>query len=478
MPSVTVTYADNTTEEFIEVIGQGAQGIILASQDGRSAVKLYPPSATHDEAQRHAGIILRLINDVNPTKDDPYWQDYFTWPEKLVVSPLIGYRMRLAANMKTMAHYIFPKSFSSMPPKEQGWFLGRIAVAIKIAHAFQRMSALGICYPDFTFNDVMLDAYEGRMTLIDCDSITVPGAVPPEVMGNPRFQAPELWGQLKSQQQIIPTITSSRHSLAALLYYLLVGYHPLMGDKIHFPDDPEKDDLATFGPGALYIEHPTDHSNRNSYQRFFASMLGEELEELFREAFVAGLHHPNARPQPQRWLPALVHAFDRIVPCETPAPQCWWHSFVALPQNNFTCPCCNQRLREPRTLPFMYILPHARTRDPEDYDETIDDNKHHIVGWPGRSLYEWHTIIGKPAWHTDPQHQVSRTPQATFMYRSSSGEWLLRNEGLSEMAVRTGLVSWTPVASGTAIPLTNGTFIRFGPAPTHYRAKVVLHHLA
>ena len=180
MPSVTVTYADNTTEEFIEVIGQGAQGIILASQDGRSAVKLYPPSATHDEAQRRAGIILRLINDVNPTKDDPYWQDYFTWPEKLVVSPLIGYRMRLAANMKTMAHYIFRKSFSSMPPKEKGWFLGRIAVAIKIAHAFQRMSALGICYPDFTFNDVMLDAYEGRMTLIDCDSMTVPGAIPPK----------------------------------------------------------------------------------------------------------------------------------------------------------------------------------------------------------------------------------------------------------------------------------------------------------
>ena len=27
------------------------------------------------------------------------------------------------------------------------------------------------------------------------------------------------------------------------------------------------------------------------------------MEEVFREAFVAGLHHPNSRPQPQRWLP-------------------------------------------------------------------------------------------------------------------------------------------------------------------------------
>ncbi len=119
-PSVTVTYADNTTEEFVDVIGQGAQGIILASRDGRSAVKLYPPSTSLADAQRRAEIILRLINELNPTRDDPYWQDYFTWPEKLVVSPLIGYRMRLAANMKTMANYVSQKHSTAWPPKTRG----------------------------------------------------------------------------------------------------------------------------------------------------------------------------------------------------------------------------------------------------------------------------------------------------------------------------------------------------------------------
>ncbi len=219
------------------------------------------------------------------------------------------------------------------------------------------------------------------------------------------------------------------------------------------------------------------------HQRIFASMLGTELDELFREVFVAGLHHPTARPQPQQWLPALVRAFDRIVPCETPAPQCWWHSFVALPQNNFTCPCCNQRLREPRTLPFVYLLPHNKTKDPEAYDEAIGRDKHHIVGWPERSLFEWHTIIGKPAWHTDPQHPVSRTPQATFLHNSGSDEWQLRNDALPEMAVRSG-GSWTPVARGASTPLTHGTVLRFGPGPVvgsgpvYYRARVVLHHLA
>lgn len=473
MASTTVTYADNTTEELGSIITQGARGSIYASLDGRSAVKLYSTS-TQAEAQRLAQTIQRLINDVNPTKDDPYWQEYFAWPEKLIVTPAVGYRMRLVRDMKPMGNFIFPRTFNSMPPNERGWFLGRIAVAIKLANAARCMAARGICYPDFCSNTVMMDAYDGRMTLTDCDNITVPGVIPAEVLGTPNFMAPELW----SQQQKIPTITSDRHSLAVLFYYLLVGYHPLIGDKVHFPDDPYKDDQARFGLGALYIEHPTDHSNRNPDQRFFASMLGAELDEIFREAFVTGLHHPNARPQPQQWLRALVCAFDRIVPCETSAPECWWHSFVVLPQNNFACPCCNQRLREPRTLPFMYLLPHTRTRDSEDYDEAVDNNKHHIVGWPGRSLFEWHTIIGKPAWHTDPQHPVSRTPHATFMYRSSSGEWYLRNDGLLAMAVRSGVASWTPVAPGTATPLTNGTVIRFGPGPTHYGAKVILHHLS
>lgn len=470
--SITVTYDDQTTEEFVSVIGEGAQGVILGSRDGRSAVKLYH-SDTRDPVDR-ARVILRLINDLNPTRDDPYWKDYFTWPEKLVVSPAVGYRMRLAGKMKTMVNYLMPKTFNSLPPQDKGWFLGRVAAAIKIANVAQRMSAHGICYPDFSFNNVMLDAFDGRMTLIDCDSITVPGTVPAEVLGTPVFLAPELW----SAQQKIPTVTSDRHSLATVLYYLLVGYHPLIGDKVYYPDDADKDDVARFGPQALYIEDPTDQSNRRSGQLFFASMLGTEVEELFRQAFVKGLHHPVDRPQPQQWLPALVHAFDRIIPCETPAPRCWWHSFVALPQTNFTCPCCRARLTEPRTLPFVYLLPHARTKDPEDYDDAIGRDKHHIVGWPGRALFEWHTIIGKPAWHTDPQHPVSRAPHATFAHDDSTGAWYLKNEALPDMAVRVGGASWTAVPVGSATPLVHGALMRFGPGPTYYRAKVALQHLS
>ncbi len=468
--SIVVTYDDNTTEEFVSVIGHGAQGVVLGSRDGKSAVKLYANGVISPTVR--AQIIYRLIKELNPTRDDPYWTEYFTWPEKLVVRPAVGYRMRLAHNMKTMANFLFPKTFNSLDPKEQGWFLGRMAVAIKIANVAQRMSARGICYPDFSYNNVMLDPFDGRMTLIDCDSITVPGTVPAEVIGTPDFLAPELW----TEQQKIPTVTSDRHSLATALYYFLVGYHPLKGDKVHDSNDADKDILLQLGSRALYIEHPTDHSNHLAKQLYFASMLGSELEGLFREAFVNGLHNPTARPQPQQWLPALVHAFDRIVPCNTPAPRCWWHSFVALPENNFTCPCCHQRLTEPQTLPFVYLLPHNRTKDPEDYDVTITRDKHHIVGWPGRSLYEWHTVIGRPAWHTTSQAPVSRAPQATFVY-DSNGVWYLKNVALQQMRVRVGGSSWMPVPIGAQAPLEHGATFQFGPGPTHFRAKVALQRL-
>jgi DNA-binding helix-hairpin-helix protein with protein kinase domain len=459
MAFVCVTYLDGTTEEYdADPIGQGAQGVILKSRDQRSAAKLYFDNGLDPAVQ--AALIDRLINELNPTKDDPYWDEFFSWPNKLIIRPGIGYRMRLAQGMHTLDTFLFPKTFNTLRPEERGWFMGRVASAIKLVSAAQRMSTKGICYPDFSHRNIMVEPFEGRMTLIDCDSITVPSMMPAMVVGTPLFMAPEL----NSQQQRIPDVKTDRHALAVILYLYLLGSHPLLGDKVHDPNDPERDDALRLGRNALYVEDVHDTSNRATGQTIFARHLGYEMEETFKEAFSVGLHHPDKRPQPQQWLTALTRVYDRIIPCETTT--CWWHSFVALPGGNIACPVCKAKPKNVQALPFLYLLPYGN----KAYDEIMDRNKHHVVGWPGRTLHEWHTTMHKTPLHTTPEPQ--RDTHATFLFDGSSNTWYLRNERLNGMLFQDANRQWQPVGVGASVPLTQGMALQFGPEPNFKRAKI------
>jgi hypothetical protein len=50
--------------------------------------------------------------------------------------------------------------------------------------------------------------------------------------------------------------------LAVLIYMYLLYRHPLRGGKVHDVNDPQRDENLAMGENALFIEHPTDPSNR------------------------------------------------------------------------------------------------------------------------------------------------------------------------------------------------------------------------
>jgi hypothetical protein len=94
--------------------------------------------------------------------------------------------------------------------------------------------------------------------------------------------------------------------------YLLYR-HPLKGGKVN-DLDTEKDDLLSMGAKALFIEHPTDFTNRPKLQQLSKYTLpwadvekipytvtGPYLKKLFDEAFITGLHQPNLRPNADAW---------------------------------------------------------------------------------------------------------------------------------------------------------------------------------
>ena len=95
----------------------------------------------------------------------------------------------------------------------------------------------------------------------------VPGLYPPDVIGTADFIAPEVLATKHMSKtdplRKLPNRLTDLHALAVLIYMYLFYRHPLRGGKYFGPLESEDEDLLLMGEKALFVEHPTDHSNRN-----------------------------------------------------------------------------------------------------------------------------------------------------------------------------------------------------------------------
>ncbi|HWS85155.1 MAG TPA: hypothetical protein VN207_12950 [Ktedonobacteraceae bacterium] len=469
-----VTFDDGSIEQYADhPFAGGKEGDVFLSFDGRSVVKLYRPDSSQNEIRKIR--LETLMKEHNPTTKDSYWSRFLAWPEKLVIAPRIGFRMRYIGKMKSLGHYTFPKTYNRLPPEDKGWFIGHIASAIHLVNVARLFSTMGLCYPDFSHKNIMIEPFSGNMVLIDCDSLTHKDRsdkLPPTVQGTSWYRAPEL----VSGREKYPSVKTDRHALAVILYYWLLARHPLIGDRPPHSEDADRDDELTLGQEALYIEHPTDLSNRAAKQTLKASALGPELENLFRKAFVEGLHYPDKRPLPYQWLEALRRTYDRIIPCES--KDCDWHFFVVTPTSRLTCPRCLSTLLYPEVLPFLYLLKHRGSSYDNDYN--LDTTRsHYVVGWPGRTLHQWHIISDATPMHSSKASQDMKE-KLLFEFEPTTSTWYLKNLALPELVYsqRGDRVStWQPCPVGSCILLIHSMLLQFGQGPEHYRASIHLQEI-
>lgn len=476
-----VRFSDGTVEQYEdEPYNGGGQGdIYRPMRPGGYApgaqpdyvVKLYKYEQADAETARSLETRVRkMIEEYNPSSDDPYWRGFFAWPEKRVVAPRVGFRMPWAHRMRRLDDYLYEyPTYWDLPPNQRGWFIGRLVVALKLSQAASRLASMGLCYADFSHRNAMVDPFEGRMMLIDCDALTIPSVLPPDVLGTPGYFAPEIVIGVARPPRVTPSILTDRHSLATVFYRWFMGHHPLEGDHPPFSLNPAEDYVQQFGDHAIFIEDPKDTSNRWKTQPFTSDVLGDEIQQLFRKTFVDGLHNPDARPQPRRWTDAFIHAYDRIIPCDS--PQCDWRNFIAQPQRGLTCPICETRVTSVHSLPRVYIQEHAGTKDPDDF-QTNTTGQHWVVGWPGRTLHDWHLLANVSALHAN-KAEPNRTPRAVFAYDSDRAIWRLDNRSGHMMRFRhTDSDSWQHWEPGKELILHDGMRLQFGDAPPYNRALV------
>ncbi|MBC7795652.1 MAG: kinase, partial [Pyrinomonadaceae bacterium] len=228
----------------------------------------------------------------------------------------------------------------------------------------------------------------------------------------------------------LPRIETDRHALAVLIYMYLLYRHPLRGRKVH-DVDPQRDEILTMGEKALFIEHPTDASNRPNLNDVKPSELpwadvekipytvcGPYLKILFERAFIEGLHEPAKRPTADEWEQALIKTVDLMQPCQNPKCEQKWFVF----DNTLkpVCPFCGTVYKG--QLPVLNLYS-ARGKD-----NYLPDN-YRIMVYSNQYLYAWHA--NRNVSPNEKLADIHKKPIGYFVFHQN--KWVFVNQTLPKM---------------------------------------------
>ena len=99
-------------------------------------------------------------------------------------------------------------------------------MALELADSFLRLHSLGFCYSDISFGNIFFDPVTGEISICDNDNVAVDGEGISDVLGTPRFMAPEI-----VREEAKPNINTDLYSLAVILFYMFMVHHPLEGKR-------------------------------------------------------------------------------------------------------------------------------------------------------------------------------------------------------------------------------------------------------
>ena len=466
---VTLTASDGSTVEFYdEIKAQGGVKDVYFSTDKTYVVAFYRKNLSPAEKDRLSNIVGPYHKRIFESPEGNYWKEYLIMPTKMVkwnektgvVLPFYPKRFFFSGGPfdgkekegKWFASAKLRNRF--LPADQKGTWLSNVHMCLKIARAVRRLHAAGLAHSDLSYKNVLVDPISGNACIIDADELVVPGKYDAGVLGTPDFIAPEVMAtrelKLGDPNKKLPSINTDRHALAVLIYMYLLNRHPLRGGKV-WDIDPAKDEAMSMGEKALFIEHPTDKTNRVKPQELDKSQLpqgdptklpyticGPYLKKLFDRAFIDGLHNPLARPSAAEWEDALVKTCDLVQPCQNPKCETHWYVF-----DNTTkpkCPFCGQEYKGQLPILNFYYAPSHGKYMSENYRLMVYDKQ---------TLYKWHSNNLVSA--NEKTSAEDKKPVGDFHFHN--GQWILINRRLPDMYDATDK---KPIAIGGYVPLTDG----------------------
>ena len=454
--TIKIQAADGSDVRFVdEIIGAGGMKDVYFAPDKSYVVAFFRDKQDYNARDRIEKIVGIYRKRIYEQPGGEYWKDLYCWPTKMV-----EHQGKLGVVAPTyQRHFFFQygsknndflgikgkekqgKWFASanhqakhLDQRERGNWRSYLTTCIKIARAVRRMHMAGLAHSDLSYKNVLVDPSGGNACIIDIDGLVVPGKYPPDVLGTPDFIAPEVIATLKlpptDKGRALPRIETDRHALSVLTYMYLLYRHPLKGRKIHHVD-PNRDEELAMGQKALFVEHPTDDSNRPNLDaarpgdlpwadltRMPCALTGPYLKELFDRAFVDGLHNPSQRPSADDWEVALVKTVDLIQPC--PNQQCHQQWFVFDNTTKPVCPFCKTA--------YQGDLPVLNLYSSRGKSKFRPDN-HRVMVYSNQYLYEWH--VKRTVFPNEKLTPAQKKPVGCFVLHQ--GKWVFVNQRLPDM---------------------------------------------
>lgn len=342
----------------------------------------------------------------------------------------------------------------SLDASELGSWLNYIQVCVNLCRGVKKMHQMGLSHSDLSYNNVLIDPTTGAACMIDLDGLVVPGLFPAEVIGTADFIAPEVLAtkhlNKSDPNRKLPNRLTDLHALACLIYMYLLHRHPLKGGKVH-DLDTEKDDLLSMGEKALFIEHPTDKSNRpkmnqvSKWDQYWSnidklpySITGPYLKELFDEAFLKGLHNPNERPNADMWEQALLKTTDLMQPCSNSACEQKWYVFDNT--TSPTCPFCGTKHAGSLPVLDFYFQFKPGVWKPENQRVMVYHNQY---------LFQWH--VNRNLIRSERLTSEQKIPVGYFTFHNNN--WVFVNQKLTTLK---DLTEDKIIPIGTMVEISDG----------------------
>jgi len=367
--------------EIIQSLGDGGQGIVYKAVylSQEYALKWFKLEYLKDLKSK--GILDSFKENILVNIKNGPPSDKFIWPLMLTshYKGSFGYLMPL----KPDSYHDFTDIFNTRDKDgvkvEFKDLKAAINSALNIVEAFKVLHRTGYTYLDLNDGNFFINTQNGDVLICDNDNAT---ASPVFNIGKPGYMAPEL---VRGDNGINSSALTDYHSLAVVLFKLLMRHDPLMGKnyvkRVCISADKERE---LYGTNPVFIFDPQDDSNRpvlniHTNPINLWPLYPDFIQKAFVQTFSEGMIKPGKRLTEYEWTKLLIKLRDDIITCP-----CGTGVFLSSldPNETIECPRCANNY---------------------PYPSHMNINDFHINIFPGNEILYCHiyggenykTIIGK-----------------------------------------------------------------------------------
>lgn len=268
--------------------------------------KIYKPDKRTVERERKLSVMAN---------NQPNVLEQYSWPIDILYEngQFVGYVMpKVCGKEKLRNIYVYDNR------KGKSWSL-YIAIAKNLSAAVHHVHEINQVIGDLNPENILVNPNDGMVTLVDTDSYHIADSSRTYRcgVGMPEFVAPELQG-IHFPSAPLPTFTTEtdRFALAVLIFALLMnGAHPfackiISGSSSKFqPIDNMQNGKCAF--------FPDSRSNNMETPKYAPKLdsLPDNIQQLFRRAFIIGHKNPSQRPSAEEWYYALEQLEEHQKAC-------------------------------------------------------------------------------------------------------------------------------------------------------------------